>query len=659
MGSKGHILVVDDDRMNILQIEKLFMEQGYKVSSVDSGEGALEFLEKEIPDIILLDVILDRLDGYETCTEIRKKIGSKIPVIFTTDEKKENDIVKCYAAGGDDYVRKPIIKEELLARVKILLDKQNFLKEIQLLNENLEYLVENKTKEINILYEISKMASHQTSIDTFCRNLIKILDKYFSSKKNTACIQFEQKIYKTADFKEEYSIFSKELKISNSQKLVFCTGVADREKNDIESMINFSEILANEIAQIIEHFEIQSKADEYMVFLTAMLNGSPDGIVVLDEKGNFIQLNPAFREMFGMNDQQVTGKNIKTLFDPFNLNGTGINIFEEINLKGKYYFELTNLKVSDHKLNLSITGASLSKDIQVNGYLLICKNINQRIEMETQMQSLSKMESIGRLAAGIAHEINSPIQFIRNNADFISDSMKSILHFTKKINLLVDDDQIKLDEKREVIKTDIEELDLEFINDEMQNAISESIEGINRITKIINAMRTFSHPGTDQKKNEYLNEIIDNAVIVSKNEWKYDAKIEVDFKLEHPVPVFRDKISQVILNLIINAAHAIHDMKREELGKIKISTDEVEGFAEIRVADNGIGIPEEIRNRIYEPFFTTKEIGKGTGQGLSVIYNIVVKNHHGTIDCVTEVGKGTTFILRLPMYAMENEENNV
>jgi signal transduction histidine kinase len=239
--------------------------------------------------------------------------------------------------------------------------------------------------------------------------------------------------------------------------------------------------------------------------------------------------------------------------------------------------------------------------------------------------------------------------------EFINDSIQNLVNFSKKLNKIMSDSD--LNQYRTELQEEIEELDLDFINEETQAAVNESLEGIDRITKIVNAMRTFSHPGNPEKSAVNINDIINKAIVVSRNEWKYDAEIKTEFQLDRLVPVFRGKLSQVILNLLVNAAHAIHEKKMETPGLITITTRELaEDMAEIRVSDNGTGIPKKIREKIFEPFFTTKEVGKGTGQGLAVIYNIIVKNHGGQVTFESEEGVGTTFIITLPIDQIEDEE---
>ena len=191
-----------------------------------------------------------------------------------------------------------------------------------------------------------------------------------------------------------------------------------------------------------------------------------------------------------------------------------------------------------------------------------------------------------------------------------------------------------------------------FVREEIPKALDQTLEGSERVARIVRAMREFSHPGSEEKQQIDLNRAIESTTIVTRNEWKYVADLITDFDPDlPPVPCLTDEFNQAILNLIVNAAHAISEIVAAsgEQGTITITTRVDSGWAEIRVADTGGGIPEKHRSRIFDPFFTTKPVGKGTGQGLAIVYGVIVEKHGGTIDFVTEEGRGTTFILRLPL----------
>jgi signal transduction histidine kinase len=196
---------------------------------------------------------------------------------------------------------------------------------------------------------------------------------------------------------------------------------------------------------------------------------------------------------------------------------------------------------------------------------------------------------------------------------------------------------------------------MDFMMVEVPRAIAESLEGINRVTTIVRAMKDFSHPDTDEKEVVDLNRAIDSTITVARNKWKYVSEVKTDFDADLPcVPCYLGEFNQVILNLITNAVDAISDVvgsSESEKGTISISSRRVDEWAEVRVTDSGSGIPLEVQPRIFDPFFTTKEVGKGTGQGLTLAHRVIVEKHKGTIRFESQPGKGTTFIIRLPLEA--------
>jgi len=198
----------------------------------------------------------------------------------------------------------------------------------------------------------------------------------------------------------------------------------------------------------------------------------------------------------------------------------------------------------------------------------------------------------------------------------------------------------------------IETADLEYLTGEIPSAIEQSLEGVERVAKIVRAMKEFSHPGTTEKTQMDLNHAIESTLTVCRNEWRYVAEVVTEFDSGLPlVQCLPGEINQTVLNIVVNAAHAIGDIARDAngtKGTITISTKRDGDWAEIRIRDTGTGIPEHARARVFDPFFTTKGVGKGTGQGLAIAHSVVVDKHGGTICFETENGKGTTFIIRLP-----------
>ena len=305
-------------------------------------------------------------------------------------------------------------------------------------------------------------------------------------------------------------------------------------------------------------------------------------------------------------------------------------------------------------LGITIT-PKLDDKNELKGFIIMASDITERRNLETQLLQAQKLESVGQLAAGIAHEINTPTQFVGDNIQFLQGSLEDLANLLKIYRSLADsvnshkDNQRQLAEKAKEME---EEIDLDYLTEEIPKAIEQSMEGIKRVARIVRAMKEFSHPGSDEKTLIDLNHAIENTITVAKNEWKYVADMETNLDPSlPPVPCLPGELNQVILNMIINAAHAISEVVGKDggKGKITITTQKKDDWVEIRIADTGTGIPEDIRDRIFDPFFTTKEVGKGTGQGLAISRSVIVDKHGGSIDVETEVGKGTTFIIKLPL----------
>jgi PAS domain S-box-containing protein len=282
------------------------------------------------------------------------------------------------------------------------------------------------------------------------------------------------------------------------------------------------------------------------------------------------------------------------------------------------------------------------------------EDITESKLLRSQLLQAQKLESVGQLAAGIAHEINTPTQYIGDNVRFLKDAFQDLTGLLTNYERLLaaaKANTLSRDTVQEVSAA-VERADAGYLLAEIPKAIAQTVEGITRVSKLVSAMKEFSHPGTKEKIPLDLNHAINSTITVARNEWKYVADLETEFDPSLPlISCLPGEFNQVILNLIVNAAHAIADVtgkEGSEKGRIKVQTRNCPEWVEIRIQDTGSGIPKNARARVFDPFFTTKEIGKGTGQGLAIAHSVVVDKHGGTIHFETEEGKGTTFIIRLP-----------
>jgi two-component system NtrC family sensor kinase len=265
----------------------------------------------------------------------------------------------------------------------------------------------------------------------------------------------------------------------------------------------------------------------------------------------------------------------------------------------------------------------------------VVEDATERKHLEVQLRHAQKLESVGRLAAGIAHEINTPVQFISDNVRFLGDAFATLS---------------VAGQGPPPEAGSAEATDLEFLGTEVPAAIRDTLDGVDRVATIVQAMKSFGHPGEAELQPVDVNEVVRTTLVVAANELREVADVVTEYGDVPPVPGWRGDLNQVVLNLLVNAGHAIGDRiaGSAERGTIRVTTRAVSGAVEIAVADTGGGIPEAVRDRIFDPFFTTKEVGRGTGQGLALAYNVVVERHGGELTFDTLLGTGTTFRVRLP-----------
>ncbi len=274
-------------------------------------------------------------------------------------------------------------------------------------------------------------------------------------------------------------------------------------------------------------------------------------------------------------------------------------------------------------------------------------------DQKSQMLHQEKLASIGQLSAGIAHEINNPAGYVKSNLSslkqYSEDIFQIIDNYHRLLSQLASIDNLPEEDSQSIkqLIAKINEVeasyDLEFLTEDIPNLINESIDGTERITKIVSGLKIFSRVDSDEKEELDVNACIDNTIKLVANEIKYKAELIQDIQDVPKTMGYPGGLSQVILNMLVNASQAI-----EEFGEIRIQTQQVDNTIRIIIEDNGSGIPEEKRDKIFAPFFTTKEVGVGTGLGLSISAGII-KQHNGSIELETEVGKGTCFTITLPI----------
>lgn len=402
-------------------------------------------------------------------------------------------------------------------------------------------------------------------------------------------------------------------------------------------------------------------------FLSDVTNSMSEGFVVLDQKGRVSYANPESVNILGWDGEAVVGSDFinkvygKRIEEGFDINQSAV--LNTIN-DGRVRKDQEDLffNCQGEPVDVSLSVSPLIENDQSEGVVVLFSDIAERKKAESEQARLErelnqthKMEAVGQLAGGIAHEINTPIQYVGDNLRFLKDSYEDFIQLLDSYRELLNEaaSEERLKPKADHLLSLIDEIDLEYLREETPNAIEQSITGAEQVARIVSAMKEFAHPGSAQKEPADINRIITNTLTVCRNEWKYVAETELHLSEGlAAVMCVAGEISQVFLNLIVNAAHAIEAAECDSKGVIKISTSTNSDWFEIVVSDSGTGIPKEAQAYVFNPFFTTKDVGKGTGQGLAVAHDIVVSKHGGEISFQTEEGVGTSFIVRLPLSAL-------
>ena len=330
---------------------------------------------------------------------------------------------------------------------------------------------------------------------------------------------------------------------------------------------------------------------------------------------------------------------------------------------GNFEIETTVLTADDKRVDLRWVASCEQSDSTGQHKVLrgMMIDVTDQRRLENELAQAQKLESVGRLAAGVAHEINTPVQFVSDSVHFVREAMDDLSGVVGKYRELRTASQspnqngADIKAAAKAAEEAEEDADLDYILENAPVALDRARDGLSRVAAIVRSMKEFAHPDRKEMARTDINQAIASTLVIASNEYKYVAEVETRFAELPLVNCYAGEINQVVLNLIVNAAHAIGDVVESTKirGKITVSTRVLDETIEIAVADTGKGIPVEVRPRIFDPFFTTKEVGKGTGQGLAIARNVVVDKHGGTLHFETELGQGTTFYIRLPIAGPE------
>jgi PAS domain S-box-containing protein len=378
-------------------------------------------------------------------------------------------------------------------------------------------------------------------------------------------------------------------------------------------------------------------------------------LIGVDHEGRVVEWNSVSTDLLGAPVGGALGSRFDALALPWDSAMINAAVRECLVSGQRVRRESVRIDVRDRETRVVSITINPTQTEEGRGFAIIGSDVTERQMLELQLQHAQRLESVGTLAAGIAHEINTPMQFVSDNLRFVRESMTpltGLLALMPEVVKAGDTGRIRPALAKRLAAA-ASGVDVDFLAAELPTALAETQEGVTRVTSIVRAMKDFSHPGSGGRAPADLNRAIETTVAVARNEYRYYADLETDLEDLPPVDCYVADLNQVFLNLLVNAAHAVRDKVEAggPRGVIRISTRADGDFVEVRVSDTGTGIPVEARERVFEQFFTTKQVGRGTGLGLSIARAVVVEKHRGTIRFETEPGVGTTFIVRFPRTA--------
>ncbi|HST86050.1 MAG TPA: ATP-binding protein, partial [Kineosporiaceae bacterium] len=377
----------------------------------------------------------------------------------------------------------------------------------------------------------------------------------------------------------------------------------------------------------------------------SLVQRSSDLTLVCDRAGTISYASTAAVEVLGITDTHLLGRSVLNVIHADDRDTFAAWI--EVAGPAGQMLECRVQSAEDKLRWVEVSCTDLTSDPAVAALVLHLRDVTDRRALESGLRHAQKLESVGQLAAGIAHEINTPIQFIADNLRFIAESLTPIT------DLLDGYRAASVGTTQQALLAQEVKMDLVFLREEIPQAAAQAIEGTQRVARIVRAMKAFAHPGGDGKTLADLNEAIRNTLIVADSEINQVADVVLDLGELPPVLCNLGDINQAVLNLVINAAHAITDAVTADShptgrGTLTLRTRTDDSAVVIEIQDTGNGIPAGIADRVFDPFFTTKAVGVGTGQGLSLVHALIHDRHQGTISFTTEPGVGTTFTIRLP-----------
>ncbi|MCP3943714.1 MAG: response regulator [Desulfobacteraceae bacterium] len=683
VSSKPKILIVDDTPENIIAFEMLVKKLDVDIVTANSGEEALAATLYDDFSLILLDVMMPGMNGYEVAELLQKDDRtSGIPIIFVTAmDKSDAQEIKGYTRGAVDFIFKPINEIVLTCKIKVHLELYRMKKFIEMImlkqqTENPKILIVDDTPENLFVLEkvlgkldadIIKAASGNEALSSILYNnfALIILDvqmpemngyevaEILKSDDRTENIPI---IFVTAidrDVVKEIKGYSKgavDFIFKPLNEFILISKVKifleiHKIKTGLESMVlaRTRELEKNNKelrAQIQRNERTAKELVNARSYLSNVINSISSSMAGVDSQANIIDMNIEAQKSSGFSSEAAKGRPIKEIFPCYG----ELTKYILLSMEKGEPIEKNRIKVYFND-TLLIKNFSICPLIGngIRGAVVRIDDVTEKARIDEMMIQSEKMLSIGGLAAGMAHEINNPLAGIIQNIQVVKNRIKKDLPKNRAVAQ-------ECGITHGALKTYMEKRDIFRMIDSIMECGELAVQ-------IVENMLSFSQKSVGRATKEDIRELMDKTLELAKNE--YDLKKSFDFRqieiqrqYEQDLPDIscqRSKIQQVILNLLINGAHALAENREADknISRFILSIRSDKGMVCMEIEDNGAGMEEAVRKRVFEPFFTTKQTG--TGLGLSIAYFIITEEHGGTMEVESSLGKGTKFIIRLPV----------
>ena len=653
------ILIIDDDRAVRMIASSVLTKSGFTVIEAEDGPSGIEMATHELPDLILCDLNLPGCSGYDVIIALEEEDSTaEIPIIIITGHEGITAEKSPGGAVPDDIILKPFSTVTLVNAVKLKIQRHADLKTSQ--REREEKLLSILESSFDLVGIADPETLHLTYLNSTGRRMLALpLDFLVADLSLPQCFAH----------REAATPFSIALGITrnigawNGEILL---GRADSSPTVVQLAMHFHKAgakLGSYLTLVAQDITKKRAQENQLRRLSSALEQCPVAIMITDTASNIEYVNPRFVQMTGYSLLEAAAHKPSIIASDAAPADAYRQIWESIAQGREWHGEVLNRRKSGELFPTVCSVTCIhNADGETTHFLAVFVDISERkaaekerILLQNQLHEAQRLESIGQLAAGIAHEINTPTQYVSDNIHFIRKALGDLEHvlaaYTGLVQWIRAQGPIATD--LALLLAPAEKVRLDYLRREIPVAISDAEEGLTRVTKIVRAMKNFSHPGQDTFTPVDLNQAIESTLTVSRNEWKYVAELVTDFDPQLPlIPCLPGEFNQVILNIVVNAAHAIADVVGFNTGKkgtISVSTRLDGNWVEIRIRDTGTGIPLHAQPHVFEQFYTTKQIGKGTGQGLALARAVIVDQHAGTLTFETQPAAGTTFIIRLPL----------